>query len=254
MITAAVFCTKSGTDAFSVSEAFTSLSIVALVVSPMANLIGSIPNFKASVACFDRIQAFLVLESHEDKRIDTSTTGETPSPSTSESDHLVLAQRQEHSDIELPLIRKPHATRLVLEHANFTLKSQTEPVLQGITVSLPKSSCTMLAGPVGCGKSSLLRGILGEIRLSGGTVRVEDVGASIAYCDQTAWLRNISIRDNIIGPGQFDEKWYASVCHACALNADISQFPLGDKSLVGSGGITLSGGQKQRVVGTAWSQ
>lgn len=252
MITAAVFWTKSGTDAFGASEAFTSLSIVALVVSPMANLMGSIPNFKASVACFDRIQAFLVLESHEDKRIDTSTTA--PSPSTSESNHLVLAQRQEHSDIELPLIRKPHATRLVLEHANFTLKSQTEPVLQGITVSLPKSSCTMLAGPVGCGKSSLLRGILGEIRLSGGTVRVEDVGTSIAYCDQTAWLRNISIRDNIIGPGQFDEKWYASVCHACALNDDISQFPLGDKSLVGSGGISLSGGQKQRVVRTAWGQ
>ncbi|KAM0816280.1 putative ABC transporter FUM19 [Seiridium cardinale] len=245
VITAAVFWTKSGTDAFSVSEAFTALSIVALVASPMANLMGSIPNFKASVACFDRIQAFLVLESHEDKRIDT--TGETPSSSASESDHLVSPQRQEHSDIELPSIRKPHATRLVLEHANFTLKSQTEPVLQGITVSLPKSSCTMLAGPVGCGKSSLLRGILGEIRLSGGTVRVEDVGASIAYCDQIAWLRNISIRDNIIGPGQFDERWYASVCHACALNADISQFPLGDKSLVGSGGITLSGGQKQRV-------
>ncbi|KAK6086081.1 ABC multidrug transporter [Seiridium cupressi] len=245
VITAAVFWTKSGTDAFSVSEAFTALSIVALVASPMANLMGSIPNFKASVACFDRIQAFLVLESHEDRRIDT--TGETPSTSASESDHLVSPQKQEHSDIELPSIRKPHASRLVLEHANFTLKRQTEPVLQAVTVSLPRSSCTMLAGPVGCGKYSLLRGILGEIRLSGGTVRVEDVGASIAYCDQTAWLRNISVRDNIIGPGQFDERWYASVCHACALNADISQFPLGDKSLVGSGGITLSGGQKQRV-------
>ncbi|KAK9420894.1 putative ABC transporter FUM19 [Seiridium unicorne] len=213
VITAAVFWTKSGTDAFSVSEAFTALSIVALVASPMANLMGSIPNFKASVACFDRIQAFLVLESHEDRRIDT--TGETPSTSASESDHLVSPQKQEHSDIELPSIRKPHASRLVLEHANFTPKSQTEPVLQAITVSLPKSSCTMLAGPVGCGKSSLLRGILGEIRLSGGTVRVEDVGASIAYCDQTAWLRNISIRDNIIGPGQFDERWHASVSCLC---------------------------------------
>lgn len=249
MITAAVFWTKS--DEFSVSEAFTALSIVVLVASPMANLMGSIPNFKASVACFDRIQDFLALESHEDKRIDT--IGETQSSSASESDHSVSLQRQEHSDIELSSIRKPHAPRLVLEHADFTLKSQTEPVLQGITVSLPKSSCTMLAGPVGCGKSSLFRGILGEIRLSGGTVRIEDVGASIAYCDQTAWLRNISIRDNIIGPGKFDEKWYAPVCHACALNADISQFTLGDKSLVGSGGITLSGGQRQRVVSTKWS-
>lgn len=219
----------------------------------MANLMGSIPNFKASVACFGRIQTFLVSEGHEDKRIDT--IGGNPSSSSSESDqHLVSPQGQEQLDIELSSVQKPSSTRLVLEHASFTLKGQTEPVLQDITVSLQRSSCTMLAGPVGCGKSSLLRGMLGEIPLSSGTVRFEDVSASIAYCDQTAWLRNISVRDNIIGQGQFDERWYASVFHACALNADISQFPLGDKSLVGSGGITLSGGQKQRVVGAAWSE
>lgn len=109
----------------------------------------------------------------------------------------------------------------------------------------------MLAGAVGCGKSSLLRGLLGEIPVSSGTIRIESLGSSIAYCDQTAWLRNISVRDNIVGQEHFDERWYASVCHACALNADISQFPLGDKSLVGSGGITLSGGQRQRVVGAS---
>ncbi|ETS85549.1 hypothetical protein PFICI_03574 [Pestalotiopsis fici W106-1] len=232
VITSAVFWTRSGPNAFTVSAAFTALSIVALVATPMANLMGSIPNFKASVACFDRIQTFLMLEGHEDRRVDTG--GGNHSSSSTESDQ--------------PSFRaKSSATRVSLEHSSFTLKGQTDPVLQDITASLQRSSCTMLVGPVGCGKSSFLKAILGEIRLSGGTLRVEDIGTSIAYCDQTAWLRNISIRDNIIGQGPFDERWYASVCHACALNVDISQFPLGDKSLVGSGGITLSGGQKQRV-------
>lgn len=253
VVTAAVFWTRSGPGAFTVSEAFTALSIVALVASPMANLMGSIPNFKASVACFDRIQDFLVSEGHEDKRIDT--VGENLPSSSSESDeYLVSPQRQEQVDIELSSVRRSSPTPLVLEHASFTLKGQTEPVLQDITISIQRSSCTMLAGSVGCGKSSLLRGILGEIRISSGTVGFEDASESIAYCDQTAWLRNMSVRDNIIGQGQFDERWYASVLHACALNVDISQLPLGDNSLVGSGGITLSGGQKQRVVGTAWSE
>lgn len=248
VITSAVFWTRSGPHAFPVSEAFTALSIVALVASPMANLMTSIPNFKASLACFGRIQTFLMSEVREDGRIDT--TSGNPSSSSSESDqHSASPQRQKQLAIELSSVRKPTSARLVLEHATFTLKGQTEPVLQDITASLQRSSCTMIAGPVGSGKSSLLKGILGEIPLSGGTVRVEGVGASMAYCDQTAWLRNLSVRDNIVGPEQFDETWYASVCHACALNADISQFPLGDKSLVGSGGITLSGGQKQRVVG-----
>ncbi|KAF2995600.1 hypothetical protein E8E14_000809 [Neopestalotiopsis sp. 37M] len=246
IITSAVFWTRSGPDAFSVSEAFTALSIVALVATPMANLMGSIPNFKASVACFDRIQTFLLSQGHEDQRL--STMSGCVSTSGPDSDkYLASPQPQEHLDIEHLPIPKASTTRVILEHATFTLNGRRNPVLEEITASFQSSSCTMLAGPVGSGKSSLLKGILSEIPLSSGTVTVKDPISSIAYCDQTAWLRNISVRDNIVGQGQFDERWYASVCYACALNADISQFPSGDESLVGSGGIALSGGQQQRV-------
>lgn len=253
IITSAVFWTRSGPDAFSVSEAFTALSIVALVATPMANLMGSIPNFKASVACFDRIQTFLVSQGHQDQRLST-TSGDSSNCGPESDKHLASPQRQEHLDIELSPVPKASTTRVVLEHATFTLDGQTNPVLEDVTASFQSSSCTMLAGPVGSGKSSLLKGILSEIQLSSGTVTLKDPISSIAYCDQTAWLRNISVRDNIVGEGQFDERWYASVCYACALNSDISQFPSGDKSLVGSGGIALSGGQQQRVVSSIWME
>jgi len=72
--------------------------------------------------------------------------------------------------------------------------------------------------------------------------------SSMAYCDQTPWLENRSIRDNILGQSPLDEKWLATVLEACALDEDVRMFPLGDLTLVGSGGVSLSGGQKQRVV------
>ena len=44
-----------------------------------------------------------------------------------------------------------------------------------------------------------------------------------------------------------DEDWYDTVVDASALTHDISNFPNGDLTVIGSRGITLSGGQKHRV-------
>ncbi|BAE60510.1 unnamed protein product [Aspergillus oryzae RIB40] len=89
--------------------------------------------------------------------------------------------------------------------------------------------------------------MLGEIPCSQGLVR--RYFKDVAYCDQVPWLRNITIRQNIIGDSSysFNEKLYDSVIEACALKTDFSQLPEGDQTIVGSNGVTLSGGQKQRI-------
>lgn len=71
---------------------------------------------------------------------------------------------------------------------------------------------------------------------------------SIAYCAQTPWLVNKSIQENILGNSIFDGQWYGQVIRACALLEDLKNYPAGDRTVVGSKGITLSGGQKQRIV------
>lgn len=86
-----------------------------------------------------------------------------------------------------------------------------------------------------------------EVQLIAGSLSL--IAGSIAYCDQTAWLRNTSIRDNIVWYGTFDESWYNSVLDACMLRKDLEQFSKGDLHYVGSNGMGLSGGQKHRVVG-----
>jgi ABC-type bacteriocin/lantibiotic exporter with double-glycine peptidase domain len=107
----------------------------------------------------------------------------------------------------------------------------------------------------------LLKGLLGETPSSQGFVYSSF--PSTAYVDQTPWIQNGTIQQNILGVSTFDEPWYRQVVRACALEHDIALMPKGHgksstsesfqrylldvATPVGSAGISLSGGQKQRL-------
>lgn len=46
---------------------------------------------------------------------------------------------------------------------------------------------------------------------------------------------------------EFKQELYDNILNICKLNKDLSTFPKGDLTEIGSKGINLSGGQKQRV-------
>lgn len=104
----------------------------------------------------------------------------------------------------------------------------------------------MVVGPVGCGKSSLLCGLLGETPSSKGNVYIDR--SHVAFVAQTPWIQNCSIRDNIIGVLAFEPIWYSKVVHACAFDTDIEGLQGGDSTSAGSAGAALSGGQRLRIV------
>lgn len=253
VVTAAVFWTRA--DGFSVSQAFTSLAIVALVSTPLANLIGSYPALVSSVACFGRIQEFL-LQGDQSVATDESTAnnlGKRSSLITVSAGHTAPSSAPGNVAIKMDTMSaqdpvKNSSMCVCFEAVSVAVEGKVEPILRNITLSVERSSYTAIVGPVGCGKSTFLKAILGEVPVTSGHVKVEQSGKSVAFCDQSSWLRNISVKANILGQDQFDQRWYESVIHACALEEDISRFPTGADTLCGSGGITLSGGQKQRVV------
>jgi ABC-type bacteriocin/lantibiotic exporter with double-glycine peptidase domain len=146
---------------------------------------------------------------------------------------------------ERRLTDKTSIPAVAIEKATFAVGHGIE-VLTDISMVFPQQTISMIVGRVGCGKSSLLKAIAGELAMTEGRI-VTNV-SSMAYCDQTPWLQNCSIRDNIVAQSPLDEKWLHSVINACALDDDISAFPLRDLTIVGSEGVALSGGQKQRVV------
>lgn len=133
--------------------------------------------------------------------------------------------------------------------------------LMDLNISFEIGKLNVVAGPTGCGKTSLLMALLGEmtklkgdVYLPGGYSR-EDVKVdpatglteTVAYCAQQAWLVNANIKENILFANPYDEKRYKDVIVACALERDLEILDNGDETLVGEKGITLSGGQKQRI-------
>ncbi|RNF26133.1 multi drug resistance protein-like [Trypanosoma conorhini] len=68
-----------------------------------------------------------------------------------------------------------------------------------------------------------------------------------AYCSETPWLQNDTIRANIILSSVYNARWYHAVTQACALHEDFATLAKGDESVVGAKGVQLSAGQRVRV-------
>jgi ATP-binding cassette subfamily C (CFTR/MRP) protein 1 len=114
---------------------------------------------------------------------------------------------------------------------------------------LPTGSLVAIIGPVGSGKSTFLKGLANETSVLDGDAFIKY--PDLAFCEQTPWLTNSTIRENIVGENKclaFDAEWYRTVVSACALDSDFKTMPAGDETIVGSKGSKLSGGQKQRIV------
>lgn len=209
----------------SIAKAFTSLTIVTLVSGALGLLVAARATFAAALGCFSRIQKFLLLDERADYR--TLVTAHCP------------PKEQPVKDIEL----NPLSTAAVeLRKASFRASDGTV-FLKNADLCVKNGSCHIITGPVGSGKSSALKAILGELHLTGGSAHVKE-DLSVAYCGQTPWLRNVSILENIVGGAEFgfDAEWYARVISACALDRDFALVPHWEAKAVGTRGLSLSRG------------
>uniref|UniRef100_A0A671TU71 ATP-binding cassette, sub-family C (CFTR/MRP), member 10 n=1 Tax=Sparus aurata TaxID=8175 RepID=A0A671TU71_SPAAU len=112
---------------------------------------------------------------------------------------------------------------------------------------LVQGSLVVVVGKVGCGKSSLLAAVTGELSRLSGVVYVADRAAGFGLAAQEPWIQHASVRDNILFGKAHDPAFYQAVIEACALSDDLNVLPNGDKTEVGENGVTLSGGQKARL-------
>ncbi|KAF8582394.1 ABC protein [Ramaria rubella] len=135
--------------------------------------------------------------------------------------------------------------RLEEKIAQHTNDTPQEPFsIKDLSMKVPRGQLCAIVGPVGSGKSSLLLGLIGEVRRTGGS---SVFGGSVAYCAQSAWIRNATLRDNILFGRPFDRKRYWRTIQDASLVPDLEVLPDGDMTEIGEKGINLSGGQKQRV-------
>ena len=134
-------------------------------------------------------------------------------------------------------------------------QSSNNVALKDINFLAKRGKLTCVVGKVGSGKSTLLNAILGDIPIRGGNYedhetdsqpKVEVYG-SVAYCPQSPWILNGTVKENILFGHKYDSEFYRKTILACELVSDFKTLPDGDKTNVGEKGISLSGGQKARI-------
>ncbi len=142
----------------------------------------------------------------------------------------------------------------------YSYPGSQEPVLKGVTLSIPVGSRIALVGSTGSGKTTtahLLLGLLapqqGHLELDGIPVNDLDVPAWQASCAQVPQFINLldsSVLENVAfglheDAIDFDEVWDA--LDAAQLAEFVSEMPYGLHTPVGENGLQLSGGQRQRL-------
>ncbi|KAL4789273.1 P-loop containing nucleoside triphosphate hydrolase protein [Aspergillus venezuelensis] len=125
----------------------------------------------------------------------------------------------------------------------------SKPILRDCNMQASSGSLHVISGAVGCGKTTLVRCIIGAVKPAAGEVSLTGGSstAQIAYAPQKPFLISGTIRDNILFGLPFDGLFYEEVLCAVSLKSDLSRLPDGDATSLEGAEATLSGGQRARI-------
>jgi ATP-binding cassette, subfamily B, bacterial len=172
----------------------------------------------------------------------------------------VVADVPMHLSGPIPPFLEPQPARIPLQTLSVeglrVLHRDGTVALEGVGFTLTRGSFTVITGPVGAGKSSLVRALLGLIPRADGVIRwngvvVEDpsrffVPPQSAYTSQTPRLFSTSLFANIVQGRADADRSLPAALRLAVLDHDIGRLDRGLETEVGTRGVKLSGGQVQR--------
>jgi ATP-binding cassette subfamily C (CFTR/MRP) protein 4 len=133
------------------------------------------------------------------------------------------------------------APEIKLSHVN--IYGENQKIIDNLDLILGKG-LSVITGPVGSGKTLLLKVIMKEHHSVKGEVTVN---GSISYASQEPWLFPSTIKQNILFGEDYNEERYLKVLNLCALSEDLQSFAESDNTIVMDRGTNLSGGQQNRI-------
>ena len=147
---------------------------------------------------------------------------------------------------------------IALRNVAFAYPGNGQPALEAVTLSIAPGEMVGVTGPIGSGKSALLRAMLGlypvlegQVTIDGRNVAdipMEERALRLRYVPQDPGLFSGSVAENIgidEGHGGFPDQ--EDLLRAAALDTDLRLWPEGLHTAVGESGVQVSGGQAQRV-------
>ncbi len=119
-------------------------------------------------------------------------------------------------------------------------------ILKNINLKVRPHEMVALIGPVGSGKSLLIKSLIGETPFTADVFYKKNT----SYLPQEHFIMSASLRDNMNfyyqSPTEHDEKVLHHLNQA-QFNFELDRLHEGLETTIGERGVNLSGGQKQRV-------
>ncbi|KAJ2008050.1 hypothetical protein GGI04_001276, partial [Coemansia thaxteri] len=194
-------------------------------------------------ACFEWSPASASDGGEDGEAASSSSLSATPAADASLSRKNSVATTAPPASERTPLLCDASSEQSALASVSVPASDQSPPMmmtrftLQDISLSFPLGGLSVIVGPTGSGKSSLLAALIGEMTLTSGHVMLPTADAltldaelaagryaeiirlsgqgrvmrDIAYVAQEAWLRNATIRDNILFGEPYDQQRYEEV-------------------------------------------
>ncbi|OEZ60025.1 peptidase domain-containing ABC transporter [Duganella sp. HH105] len=148
---------------------------------------------------------------------------------------------------------------ITLARVSFRYAEHEPWLLEEIDLTIAPGDSVALVGASGCGKTTLLKLMLGLLEPSTGQVLVD--GVPLARLGPQAYRRLIgtvmqndallsgSIGDNIsFFDADADPDWIAACAASAAVADEVARMPMRYATLIGDLGSNLSGGQRQRIL------
>ncbi|HHZ21680.1 TPA: peptidase domain-containing ABC transporter [Xanthomonas vasicola pv. zeae] len=162
-------------------------------------------------------------------------------------------------DHALPHALPPAEPSIEVEGLSFRYADGEPWVVKDCCFTIAPGESVAIIGGSGCGKTTLVKLLLGLLTPSAGTIRIgghdlhklgpRNVRAMIGVVMQDDQLFAGSIADNIgFFDTDFDLERIEAAAQLAAVHEDIAAMPMGYHSLIGDMGSSLSGGQKQRII------
>lgn len=163
---------------------------------------------------------------------------------------------QEKNQDNLPLYNS-----ISLKNISYHYPKSSIPALNNITLSIKAKTSIGLAGPTGCGKTSLVDTVLGLLEPQKGTLEIDGKAItkanlrawqrSIGYVPQNIFLSDDTLAANIafgVNPNDIDNEEVEKASKTANLHDFvINDLPQQYQTTIGERGVRLSGGQRQRI-------
>lgn len=175
---------------------------------------------------------------------------------------IMLIIRDNRSTAKNEVKALPFNNEILLENITYCYPDSSIRAVDGISLSIPFGTSVAFVGQSGSGKTTIVDVILGLLKPSHGTLRVDGVNVfsdedvlqkwqrNTGYVPQTIYLLDDTLRRNIalgIKDEEIDDLRIQKIIGDVHLDEFIAMLPEGLGTRVGERGVRLSGGQRQRI-------